>query len=256
MELKEIEKRFRIKGDYHTHTVFSKLGPYLHGKGRIIDNVRAAAEMGLRELAITDHGPWDFYGLDIRRVPEMRERIKEAAAEFPGVKVFLGVEADIVDSPSGLDVSPEDISKFDFINAGYHYVPHSGMIMNWLSFNLPCPSFLKERLRKKNTERIVRALTNNNIKVLTHPGDKAYIDEEVVAKTCADTGTLIEINVRHRHPDADDLRIYASYDNKFIVNSDAHKPANVGRYIKSLALAEEAGISFDRIVNVEQADQA
>lgn len=39
-----------ILGDYHTHTVFS------HGHGSIEDNVKAAIKMGLKEIAITDHG--------------------------------------------------------------------------------------------------------------------------------------------------------------------------------------------------------
>ena len=39
---------------------------------------------------------------------------------------------------------------------------------------------------------------------------------------------------------------------KFIISSDAHKPENVGRYAESLALAFEAGITIDRIVNIEE----
>ena len=39
-----------LNADYHTHTVFS------HGKGDVIDNARAAAEKGLKELGIADHG--------------------------------------------------------------------------------------------------------------------------------------------------------------------------------------------------------
>lgn len=252
MDLEQLAKRFRLKGDYHTHTVYSRMWLYLHGKGRIIDNVRAAAEKGLSELGITDHGPWDFYGLDIKRIPEMRRDIAQAATEFPQVKVLLGVEADIVDSPGGLDVSPEDLDRFDYVNAGYHYVPHSGMILNWLSFHIPFPGAAREKLRRRNTRRIVKALRGNDINILTHPGDKAFIDEEEVARVCAETGTLVEINARHRHPDADDLKIYAKYDNRFVISSDAHKPENVGRYLKSLQLALEAGINPDRIVNIEE----
>ena len=255
MDLEQLRKKFRLKGDYHTHTVYSRLWFYLHGKGRIIDNVRAAAEKGLTELGITDHGPWDFYGLDIKRIPQMRGDIAQAVKEFPLVNVFLGVEADIVDSPNGLDVSPEDFRKFDYVNAGYHYVPHSCMIRNWLSFHIPFPEAAKEKLRRRNTDRIVKALTHNNIRILTHPGDKAFIDEHEVARVCAETGTLVEINIRHRHPDVDDLRIYASYDNLFVISSDAHKPDNVGRYLKSLELAFEAGITADRIVNIEEIDE-
>lgn len=249
----EADKKFIMSGDFHTHTVYSRMGFYLHGKGRIKDNVAAAAAAGLREVAVTDHGPSDFYGIDMRKLPQIRREIEEAARSFPDIRIYLGVEADIVDSPNGIDVKEEDIPLFDFINAGYHYVPHCDMLLNWLSFHVPLPAKLTDRLRKRNTERIVRALKSNRIKVLTHPGDKAYIDILHVAKACEETGTLVEINARHRHPDAEDLRIFAGFDVRFIIGSDAHRPEKVGAYKRSLALAAEAGIGPDRIVNIEEA---
>ncbi|MBR2675179.1 MAG: PHP domain-containing protein [Mogibacterium sp.] len=252
MKIEEIEKKYRITADYHTHSVYSRIGFYYHGKGSIMENVRAASEKGIEEVAITDHGPSDFYGLDPKRIPEMRDDIEEAMKAYPGIKVYLGVEADIVDTPSGLDIAPEDFSLFDFVNAGYHYVPNSKMLVNLFSFHLPISVKTKEKLRKQNTERIVRAILNNNIKILTHPGDKAFMDEEAVAKVCAERGTLIEINARHRHPNVEDLRIYAAHDVKFVISSDAHRPQDVGRYAKSLALALEAGIGIERIVNLRK----
>ena len=111
---------------------------------------------------------------------------------------------------------------------------------------------MKEKLRKQNTERIVRALKSNDIFILTHPGDKAYIDEHAVAKACEETGTLVEINARHKHPDRDDLQIYKKYDVKFAISSDAHRPKHVGRYAETMALALEAGIDPARIVNIEE----
>ncbi|MBE6040836.1 MAG: PHP domain-containing protein [Clostridiales bacterium] len=251
MDIKEIKQKYKILFDYHTHTVYSRVGPYLHGKGRIIDNARAASRAGLRELAITDHGPTDFYGLSISDLPKMREDIAKAEKKYPRLKIHLGVEADITDSQTGIDVSPEDFGKFDFVNAGYHYVPNCHMILNWMSFHIPFPGILKKRLRRQNTARIVRALKNNNIRILTHPGDKAFIDEHAVAKACEETGTLVEINARHRHPDRDDLQIYKMYDVSFVISSDAHRPKHVGRYAESMNLALEAGIDPSRIVNIK-----
>ena len=40
----------KILGDYHTHTIYS------HGKGDIIDNAKAAEQLKIKTIAITDHG--------------------------------------------------------------------------------------------------------------------------------------------------------------------------------------------------------
>ena len=252
MSIEDIKSEYRLKFDHHTHTIYSKVGPYLHGRGHIIDNARAAARIGLDSIAITDHGPSDFYGLNLKKLPQIRREIALALASFPKLKIYLGVEADIVDTPNGLDIPPEDFDKFDFVNAGYHYVPNCHMIHNFLAFRFPWPEKLQEKLRRQNTARIIKALTSNDIKTLTHPGDKAFIDEHAVAKACEETNTLIEINARHKHPDVNDLQIYKQYDVKFVINSDAHRPRYVGRFAESLALAMEAGIDPERIVNIQK----
>lgn len=254
MDIETIRKKFRITGDYHTHTIYSRVGPYLHGKGTVLENVAVAVGKGLKEIAITDHGPADFYGLALKNIPQIREDIAAAAKRFPRISILLGVEADIVDTPNGLDVTDEETRLFDFVNAGYHYVPGCHMIQNWMAFRLPCPGSIRERLRKQNTERIIKALTCNDIRILTHPGDKAYIDTNAVAKACEETDTLVEINARHRHPDREELKIYAGYDVKFAIGSDAHRPEKVGRYVRSLELALSAGIDPGRIVNIEETE--
>ena len=252
MDIEKIKEKFRITGDYHTHTIYSKTGPYAHGKGKVVENVAAAVGKGLKAIAITDHGPSDFYGLSLKDLPQVRKDIAEAAKRFPRINILLGVEADIVDSPNGLDVTDEEFGLFDFVNAGYHYVPNCHMIRNWLAFRFPCRKSTKERLRKQNTDRIVKALTCNNIHILTHPGDKAYIDVHRVAKACEDTDTLVEINARHRHPDCEELKVFEGYDVRFAISSDAHRPEKVGRYVRSMQLALSAGIDPERIVNIEE----
>ena len=39
-----------LTGDYHTHT------PYSHGKNSVDENVERAKELGLKQIAISDHG--------------------------------------------------------------------------------------------------------------------------------------------------------------------------------------------------------
>ena len=141
-----------------------------------------------------------------------------------------------------------------FEDQGYYCVDNMppALINNFLAFRLPWPKKLQERLRRQNTARIIKALKSNDIKTLTHPGDKAFIDEHAVAKACEETGTLVEINARHKHPDVNDLQIYKQYDVRFVISSDAHRPRHVGRFAESLALAMEAGIDPERIVNIQK----
>lgn len=250
MDLEDIKSKYRIIADFHTHTRYSVVGPYLHGKGTIMENVAAAHEKGLSEVAITDHGPLEFYGLDKKKIPKMRAEIAEAQAKYPDVKVYLGVEANIMDSPNGLDVKPEEFADYDFVNAGYHYgVPKCHMIANWLCFKLPSTKKMQQRMSDINTELALRALNNNKIKILTHPGDKAYFDMARLAEACEKNDVLVEINARHKRPNVDDIKLMAKRAVKFIISSDAHTPDKVGRYVKSVELAIAAGV-LDRVVNI------
>jgi len=237
--------------DLHTHTRYSRMGLYLHAHGTIMENVKAAHDCGLEEIAITDHGPREMYGLSLKKLPQIRAEIAEAMAKYPDVKVKLGVEANIIDSPNGIDVEPEDLQLFDFINAGFHYgAPRCKSLLNFAAFNLPCPKRLKEKLCEFNTELAVRAIKNNDILVLTHPGDKSFFDIDRLAAACEERGTLMEINARHKRPNVEDLKTMAKYRVKFIIGSDAHRPCQVGRFVKSVKLALDAGIDLDRIVNI------
>ena len=244
---------YKIIRDWHTHTVYSRLGLYFHGKGTIMQNVRAAHEQGLEEVAITDHGPRGVYGLNPGKLPQMRKDIAEAQAKYPDVRVLLGVEANIVDSDNGIDIEPEHINDYDFINAGYHYViPGAHAAANLIAFKFWAPDFVKEKLRTFNTRIVLKALYSNDIKVLTHPGDKAYVDLDAVARACEETGTLMELNARHRHMNVEEIRRVAKYGVDFIIGSDAHKPKDVGRYAKTLGLALAAGVEIWRIINVRE----
>ncbi len=88
----------------------------------------------------------------------------------------MGVEANIIHSGNGLDVVPEDIEKFDFINAGYHHgVPKGDMIRNPICSAGIYPSGSRQQLENRNTEMALRAIYANPIRILTHPGDKGQL---------------------------------------------------------------------------------
>lgn len=244
MEANILTEKYRMLFDHHTHTIYS------HGKGTILDNVRVAHEKGLKSIAITDHGPGNLsYGMNLKKIPDMREDIKEAKLKYPGVQVFLGVEANTIRNVPYIDVSPHNCMKLDLILAGYHYaVLGSGMLSNRLGLRT-------KDLLVKNTEMITNALyyneeVGNHIDILTHPGDKGPFDIAEIAEACEATGTFMEINGKHPHLDVEEIRLASKFDVKFVISSDAHRPESVGRFERQLLRAIEAGLDISRIVNI------
>ena len=244
----EIASKYRMVYDHHTHTIYS------HGKGTIEDNVRAAAARGLESIAITDHGPGHLtYGFDMKKTEEIRQEIERLKSIYPDVKVFLGIEANTRRQAPYLDLTEEDKKKFDLILAGYHYgVTGAGCAANYLHRHLGLFSGADSELKVKNTAMILDALYHNKIDVLTHPGDKGPFAIEDIARACEDTGTLMEINMKHAHLTTEEIRIAARFDVKFIIGSDAHVPEKVGEFKGSLIRALQAGLEPERIVNIEK----
>lgn len=242
----EDAKQYIMTYDYHTHTVFS------HGKGTIEDNVVSGIQQGLKGIAITDHGPGHLtYGIKKSEIPEMRRQIEELRKKYPGFEILLGVEANIVYGGNSLDVTKEEFSQYDFVMAGYHYGVKNGYcIKNWLAHHGIGSNASKEDLRKINTEMTLNALYSNEVKILSHPGDKGPFDIMAIAKACEERNTLMEISTWHAHLTLEELKLLRNTGNKFVVSSDAHTPRRVGDYLTAVARALEAGIEPERIVNI------
>jgi putative hydrolase len=241
---------YKLLYDWHTHTTFS------HGAGSIEDNVRVAARLRLCGIGITDHGPGHlFFGVKRSRLAEMRAEIETLRARDLGLEILMGVEANIVDASGRLDLSPYELSLFDYVIAGYHYGAFGENPIAMCACHVEniisnATGFLSRRSLVKNTEMVEKALHTNNIKILTHPGDKGSVDVFAVARACAETDTLFEINARHKSLTVDGLRTAARSDVKFAVSSDAHSPERVGETARAIRLIAEAGLDIERVVNL------
>jgi len=236
---------YGMKYDYHTHTIYS------HGKGTIEENVIAARKLGLEAVAISDHGPGHLtYGMKRDKVSEMRKEIDRLNQKYQDIKIYLSVEANIINVGNFLDVPKDEIGQYDFILAGYHYgVFHGNCIKNFMNKHTGGGLF-KNKLLVQNTDMAIKALYENDIKILTHPGDKAPFDILEVAKACAATDTLMEISTWHSHLTFDEIKIAMKTDAKFVVSSDAHSPMRIGDCAKGIKRAVEAGLEIERMVNI------
>lgn len=245
-------EKYTINKDLHTHTVYSRK----HAFGTIEENVMFAREKGITTLGITDHGPGHiFYGIKREHVPLMRDEISLLNEKYDDIEILLGVEANIINKNGVLDVRPEEFPEYDYVIAGYHYGiigrnPVGSMFNHGQNMLANKTKLDSPALIRKNTNQVVNALRKNDIKILTHPGDKAPVDLLEIAVVCATTDTLVEINTWHSSLSAEDLNTMALADCKFILSSDAHSPDRIGDFASGIRLAKESGIDMKRIVNL------
>ncbi len=244
-----------INADYHTHTVYSHGFIRPHAKGTVEENAAAAEAAGLRILGISDHGPGHIgYGLDMKKLPQLRADVEEARKNHPSLDIRLSVEANIINPSGRLDVSKEDQKLFDYMIAGYHYgifgeVPFKAAIVHAGGYWYGASGRSSRRAMVYNTDLVLAALAENDLMILTHPGDKAAFDIAKIAGACEKCGTWMEINSHHACLTVEGIRTAMEYDVKFVLSSDAHRPQNVGRVDEALARAKEAGLDLTRIVN-------
>ena len=235
----------KILADYHTHTVYS------HGKGTIEENVKVAISKGIKTLGISDHGYKNVaYGVKIDDFKRMREEIDMLNEKYNDqIKILLGVECNILDNNGNIDLNDKFDKYLDYVMAGYHFgsIPTSlkGMVNICQNY-----FFKSEKAKEYNTEAIINTMKNNDIFVITHPGDKGDIYIEVVAKVAEDTDTRLEINSSHSFLNAEQLKKIKDYNLKFIIGSDAHIPQNVGNFELALDAVNKSGLNKSLIENI------
>ncbi|MBI1921590.1 MAG: phosphatase [Geobacter sp.] len=222
----------RIIADMHTHTIASG-----HAYSTVNELAAEAARKGLAAIAITDHGPalpggpHEYHFGAIRFIP----------SHLYGVRIFLGVEANVVDAEGNIDLAEGYLGKLDFIMAGFH---------ERCGFD--------NHGRKQNTETLLKVMANPLVKAISHPGNPIYpIDQEEVVKASLATGTALEINNSSffqsrtgSRPNCESLaELIARHRSLVMVGSDAHIAQGVGVFDEALEALAKAGVAEEQVVN-------
>jgi putative hydrolase len=101
-----------LANDLHVHSIRSQCGTMTYGE--IVGRARA---LGMRSVAITDHAlafhgnRWQFHIL-VKRFPDVVE----------GVRVYKGIELNVVDEDGTVDMPDELLGSFDYVSVGLHSV--------------------------------------------------------------------------------------------------------------------------------------
>ncbi|MCL2846526.1 MAG: PHP domain-containing protein [Firmicutes bacterium] len=220
----------KIYGDYHTHSEFSRDA----SKEATVDAiVRAAKEVGLHEIAITDHGHAAFSGVRTKHFPQIKALVEKAEREH-GIKVFFGTEANVTGSDGSIDLAEENRRDMDIVLCGFHPGAKSKNLKQFFTFVIPnyiwmFLRFIPRGRKAKNTEIMKRVIEKNDIDIWVHPNSYYKVNVVEVAKTCAERGTLLELNGKRISFRPIDFERALAVGAKFVISSDAHDPKHVGR---------------------------
>ena len=243
-----------LLGDYHTHSTYSRHG---HGKGSVLENASVAANKGLKQIAITDHGyNHPVFGIRKKDVAELKEDIYNAK-EVSGVDILLGIESNMTSFDGDVDLGEEDLEDFDIILMGHHkFVLGNRKYIDTISLQATngilrifTPS--QERI-SKNTTSFLKALDKYPIDIITHLNYGAPTDTIAVARTAREKGVYIELNGKRINFTDQEIITMANEGVKFIINSDAHTPERVGECNKPINLIHRLGIPTSLIANMDK----
>lgn len=243
----------KITSDYHIHSTYSKNN---HGKSTIEEVIKTSVELGLKEIAITDHGPKHFlYGIKKNKIVEAKNKVVEMREKYPQIKILFGVEANILSLSGDTDINDDLLNSCDIILCGYH----SGVLFSSFNdfWNFYVMNFIgkfnksiKEKQIGKNTMAVVGAMNKYSINILTHPGDKIPVDIDKIAYVAEKSNTLLEINNHHQHLSSEEIKVAEKYDVRFVINSDSHFKDSIGGCSNAIDAAVKAGLDLNRIINL------
>lgn len=235
-------ERNSIFADYHTHTVHS------HGAGSVDQNIERAIELGLTEIAISDHGPGHFK-YNIRDMQAYVADISRAKEKYGNkIKVISSVECNLCGLDGSVDMPEQPL---DMHIMGFHKLARMSSLGGYWHFYVT--RLFKNIGIKKTTRAYLSALDKYDIDIISHPGYAINCDLIALGRACRDKGVLFEINQKHKEQSPDMLRRVAQTGCKFVISSDAHKSEDVGGVEIALEKAAAAGLTCREVVNLREA---
>ena len=224
--------------DLHTHTTASG-----HGYSTLQENIAAAKERGLAYLGLSEHapsmpgGPHSFFFGNYKCIPR----------QHGDLRLFCGVEANIMDYEGTLDMPETLLRKMDYVIASMH---------------VPC---VAPGTKEENTRASIQAMRNPWVKILGHPDDSRYeLDREAVVLAAREERVAIEINNSSLNPlsarqgGRDNilslLQLCKRCEVPVLLGSDSHISLTVGRFEDTFEVLKETEFPEKLILNADPAN--
>lgn len=223
-----------IEIDTHSHTLASG-----HAYNTLREMAAAAAERGLKGLAVTEHAMempgtcHSYYFENLRVVPR----------QMCGIELLLGTELNILNEAGEVDFSQRLLSGMDIAIASMH---------------IPC--YKGDYSEEAVTQGYVNVMQNEYVDIIGHPDDGRFpVDMEVLVREAKRTGTLLEVNNSSLRPEGlrlntvrnclEMLRECKKQGALVVLGSDSHVDADVGGYGHAYRVLEEADFPEELVAN-------
>lgn len=247
--------------DYHVHT--ARCG---HAQGEMVDYVKKARELSLKELGFADHLPlltkedptltmsMDELGDYVRMVETLKE-------EFPDIEIKIGIEADFLPGLEEKTARLIDSYHFDYVIGSIHFIDGWGFddsryIEGYKDrdiYELYAQYFaLVEGAAKSGLFDII-----GHLDLIKKYNFKPDVDITPLVKRAIgaikEAGVCVEINtaglrkpVGEMYPSEEILRLCREAGVPVTLGSDAHNPEQVGMNFDT-AIEAATRVGYDKI---------
>jgi DNA polymerase (family 10) len=210
----------QLRGTFHCHTNWSD------GKNTLAEMAGEAQELGLDYLGIADHSKSSIQanGLDVLRLAEQIDLIKDYNKEHRDFRVFAGSEVDIL-KDGRLDFSDDVLARLDYVVASVHNV-----------LNLE---------EDEMTARVIRAMENEYVTMLGHVTGRLLLARE------ASKINLEKIICSTMRMDMDWRWWHRARDKgvKCVINPDAHRIAQFAMLRHGVTFARKGWLRREDVIN-------
>ena len=221
-----------VKGMVHVHTTWSD------GRAPLDEMARAAEDMGMEYLTITDHSRSAAYagGLDLDRLKAQWDEMARVQEKVK-IRLLRGTEADILDSGL-LDWPDAVLEQFDVIIASVH----SRMKMD----------------AEQMTRRLVRTMEVPVFKIWGHATGRLLLerepcglDMEKVLDAAASSRVAVEVNGDPHRLDMEPrhLRMARERGIPIVLATDAHSVAGLQNLPYAVMTARRAWVTRGEVLN-------
>jgi DNA polymerase (family 10) len=238
-KLPDILEQSDIQGDVHMHTVETD------GKSTIEEMIEAARARGYKYMAITEHSKNLAFanGLDDKRALAHMKRIRKVAEKFEGIRVFAGIEVDIL-ADGALDLSDDVLAQLDVVIGSVH------------------SAFNQEP--QQMTDRLLRAIGNPYLAVVGHPTGRILLrrdaypfDMEAILNAAKKNKVAMELNAFPDRLDLCDrhLRMAKERGVKIVINTDSHHTSHMEKIKYGVLQARRAWLAKEDVLNCLPAEK-